>query len=206
MAKIFVVFVLAFGFGCVSSYDSERNREPVQPNEAFVRPISNDAQFPSVNGNKEPIPTPKTGRFFIATSKSDQEVVDFFNRFRRSVENGDKTTIATMIGYPVCVRFAHGDENRKRCRLLNRASFLKNYDNIFDNDYKQFISGIDTDKVGQLGVLWANWRGVTADRGQFWIEGICRDSKCVESKMKITILSSGLLQRPYDPRNHVDSN
>src|SRR5258706_3891672 len=199
MWKCFVVFLLAFGLGCVSSFEGKPFQESVQAYDTSVQPMSKELQFPLVDENKDNIPNPTEGRFFMPTSRSDKEVIDFFNRFRRAVEIGDKMTVATMIDYPVCVEFAHGDENRKGCRPLNRASFLKNYDKIFDNDYKQFILNIDTDKNGQLGILWSNWRGVTADRGQFLFEGICGGDKMVNSELKFTLFGRGFFQSPYDP-------
>lgn len=197
MWQNFVAFILAFGFGCVSFFVFDQTS--VQPTQ------SEEVQLTIAEKDQEISPVLTEGRFFMPTSKSDQEVIDFFNNFRRAVEFDDRVTVAAMIKYPVCVRFAHGDKNRNGCRLLNKASFLKEYDKIFDGDYKQFIAGIDTYKTGQLGVLWANWRGVTADRGQFWFEGICNDNRCAKTELKITTLSSGFLQRPYDQKNHIDN-
>jgi len=81
---------------------------------------------------------------------------------------------------------------------------LKNYDKIFDNDFKQFIANIDVNKKGQLGVLWSNWRGVTMDTGQIWFQGICKDNECKKSELKFTTLSSGFLERPYDEKSHKE--
>ena len=144
-------------------------------------------------------------RFSLPTNKGDEEVIRFFEKFQQSVERNDKRAVASLLHYPVCVRFSRDDgSNKKGCRLLGEKSFLANYDNIFDKDYKQFVLNISAERKGHMGVLWANWRGVTADRGQFWFEGICLDKGCEKTELKFTTLSSGFLQRPYNINNHID--
>lgn len=204
MWKNILVFLFAFGCGYLCTIQFESNGEFSTSTDTFNPPVNENRELFSPK-NDEDLLQPVEDRFFMPTSKSDAEVVAFFEKFRQAVAEGDRKMISSMTTNPVCVRFAHGDENRKGCRLLTSAQLMKNYTKIFDSDYKQFIANIDTEKKGQLGVLWANWRGVTADRGQFWFGGICLDKNCGKTELKFTTLSSGFLQRPYDQKNHVDN-
>lgn len=212
MCKKLLVFALAFCFGLLSL-------QVIKQIESFYSSID-EANFsevanlqsaninaPNINikDNPQTIPETEEGRFFMPTSRSDEEVIDFFIKFQDAVARRDKKTVASMLEYPVCVRFAVGDLKRKGCRLLRPETFLKNYDKIFDNDFKRFIADIDVNKEGQLGVLWATWRGVTMDRGQIWFEGICRDKECNKSELKFTTLSSGFLERPYNENLHRET-
>jgi hypothetical protein len=145
-------------------------------------------------------------RRFSLMGQTDEEVIRFFKEFQRAVASDDRVGVADMVEFPVCVRCARGDNERSDCRLIGRKAFTGSYDRIFDSDYKRFIADIDPEREGQLGGLWSGgWRGISIDRGQLWIEEVCRDARCVDSKMKITTFSSGFLQRPYETRNHAES-
>lgn len=210
MVKKLFIFLLALFIGVIFSqvYNSDKNL--IKGNDLKISKISStkiNSQQQDLN-KQNLVNTSNTinkNRFSNAGISSNQEVIDFYLNFQKAVSNDDKKAVASMMDYPACVRFAVGDLERTGCRKLSRKAFIRNYDKIFDADFKNFIKNIDVNKEGQLGVLWSNWRGITMDRGQIWFGGICRDKDCNKYELKITALSSGLLQRPYNKSSHEDN-
>ncbi|HXQ39311.1 MAG TPA: hypothetical protein VN843_35250 [Anaerolineales bacterium] len=99
---------------------------------------------------------------FYAAGLNDQEVETFFLSFREAVSARDKKKVASLISYPIKLKVAGG-----RTRTIrSRVDFVKAYDRIFDEEFRQLIVKTETKD------LWARWTGVATPRGEIWFSGI----------------------------------
>jgi hypothetical protein len=118
-------------------------------------------------------------RFAVAGLK-EREVEVFFNSFKEAVAKGDKRKVAGMVAYPVPTRLSSG----RSVEIVNKARFIKLYDQIFDNKFKQLIAQTE------FKDLWAKFSGVATPRGEIWINGIMKNRTSVDDYViKITTLN-----------------
>jgi len=118
-------------------------------------------------------------RFAVAGLK-EHEVEVFFNSFKEAVAKGDKRKVATMVSYPIKV-YLRSD---RTVRISNSARFIKFYDQIFDEKFKDLIAATE------FKDLWAKSSGVATPRGEIWINGIVKNPKFEdEYVIKITALN-----------------
>lgn len=111
------------------------------------------------------LPT-KQDRFAVA-GLYEQETVAFFASFKEAVAKGEKRAVAGMLSYPIRVTFKSG----RRARLANAAAFIRAYDQIFYDEFKQLIANTEAKD------LWAKSAGVATPRGEIWIAGIVKNPK-----------------------------
>ena len=117
------------------------------------------------------------GRFAVA-GLEDRETEEFFASFKEAVAKGEKRTVAGMLSYPIRVTVKSG----RRMKLSNVAAFIRAYDQIFYDEFKQLIAETEAKD------LWAKSAGVATPRGEVWISGIVKDSKNLD-KYEIKIIS-----------------
>ena len=119
------------------------------------------------------------GRFAVAGLK-EREVEVFFNSFKEAVAKGDKRKVATIVSYPLMASLS----SNRRVKIVNSARFIKLYDQIFDDKFKQLIAETE------FKDLWAKYSGVATPGGAIWINGIMKNPKNVEIyDIKITTLN-----------------
>ncbi|HZS46787.1 MAG TPA: hypothetical protein VFC63_17070 [Blastocatellia bacterium] len=103
------------------------------------------------------------GRFSNA-GLGEKEVQQFFKQFQDAIEKNDKRQVASMISYPITV-----SELRGRRNIKNDASFIKDYDAIFDPKFRDFIVNTKFEE------LWSRDQGVATAGGEIWIGGVIKD-------------------------------
>jgi hypothetical protein len=104
-------------------------------------------------------------RFAVAGLK-DREVEEFYKEFREAVSAGDKKKVASLVSFPIKVTLASG----KRRTIRAKADFVKLYDLIFDDTFRELIAKTE------FADLWAKWSGVATPRGEIWINGIVKSA------------------------------
>ncbi|HJY27772.1 MAG TPA: hypothetical protein VJ306_07010 [Pyrinomonadaceae bacterium] len=118
-------------------------------------------------------------RFAVAGLK-EREVEIFFNSFKEAVAKDDKRKIAAMVSYPIKV-YLRSDRTVK---IANSARFVKFYDRIFDQKFKDIIAATE------FKDLWAKSSGVATPRGEIWINGIAKNPKFEDNYViKVTALN-----------------
>jgi hypothetical protein len=120
-----------------------------------------------------------TGKYSVAGLDDDREVEDFFLSFKNAVARNDKAKVASMVSYPVYVRFTSG----RNVRIRNARAFVKSYDAIFGKGFKQLIAQTEVKD------LWAKWSGVATPRGEVWFGGIVKKRRPNEYVLKITSIN-----------------
>ena len=119
------------------------------------------------------------GRFAVAGLK-EREVEVFFNSFKEAIAKGDKRKVAAMVSYPLHTRLSFN----RSVKIVNKARFIKLYDQIFDDKFKQLIAQTE------FKDLWAKYSGVATPHGEIWINGIIKNPKFEdEYEIKITALN-----------------
>ena len=118
-------------------------------------------------------------RFAVAGLK-EREVEVFFSSFKEAVAKNDKRKVAAMMSYPIKIYLP----SNRTVKISNSARFIKLYDQIFDNKFKELIAATE------FKDLWAKYSGVATPRGEIWINGIVKNPKFEdEYEIKITALN-----------------
>ena len=115
---------------------------------------------------------------FAVAGLNEQETVAFFASFKEAIAKGEKRAVGGMLSYPIRVTLKSG----RRVRLANSAAFIRAYDQIFYDEFKQLIAETEAKD------LWAKSAGVATPRGEVWIAGIVKDSKNLD-KYEIKIIA-----------------
>ena len=115
---------------------------------------------------------------FAVAGLEERETEEFFASFKAAVAKGEKRTVAGMLSYPIRVTFKSG----RHARLANAGAFMRAYDQIFYDDFKQLIAETEAKD------LWAKSAGVATPRGEVWIAGIVKNPKNLD-KYEIKIIA-----------------
>lgn len=196
MNRKHLTFLLTFSFGIISIYvfysfdgyfqimDTEKTKpqtEKIVKKDNKTNSSSDDSELFTHKDFDRNNP-----RFDAAGVEDDEEVKEFFLKFQKAVAENDKKTVASMIDYPHNVRFPNDRHGRGLRIIKNEKEFIKNFDKIFANKFREFIADVDVNYVNeQNSHLWANWQGVTVGRGVIWIRVLCKDSECNKNYLKI---------------------
>ena len=116
--------------------------------------------------------------FTVAGAYTNTEVIELLRNFKRSVETGDKELAASLMNFPLRVSFPD-EPIGKRDHYLNRKSFIRNFDRLFNDRLKRFIARIDVDDAEQFIV---RYDGIGSNQGEFWIGVFCYDEKCTDNR------------------------
>lgn len=114
-------------------------------------------------------------RYAVAVSdKSDKDVEAYVSRIQSLVTKGDKKQLVEEVSYPIKVNI-----KGVKTEILNKEEFIKRYDEIFHNKYKEAISNAFTK------YMFVNWQGIMFGEGNYnmWINEI-------DSMLKITAINN----------------
>jgi len=101
---------------------------------------------------------------------SGAEVVTFLKALQKAAAAGDKTTIATMIAYPL---HAKVKVKGRLTAIKSKEAFLANYDEIFNPSVKDAIQKATPDN------LFVNYQGVMIGNGQVWFTTVDKMVKII---------------------------
>jgi hypothetical protein len=87
--------------------------------------------------------------------------IAFFQKLQAAVSAGDKTTLASMVSYPM--RTA---QNGKRVEIRTRQQFLQRYPQLFNPAVVCAIKGAKNSDV------WGNYRGFMVGNGVIWWDAV----------------------------------
>lgn len=193
MCKKLLVFLLAFGLGItfIRLFDQKFDTDYVI-NEEQTLAISEQKSRTNLNSTKSVdlsiSSDSNKSRFFAAGVEDDNEVIDFYLKFQKAVAENDKTTVSTMVIYPLRVNFPTDSAEKKYTFIKSRKELLKNYDKIFDSNLKEFIAKIDVEKTTKhYEDIWAKSDGIAVGRGVIWIGVYCIQRYCEDNKHYIKI-------------------
>lgn len=99
---------------------------------------------------------------FAAAGLRNGDVETFYKQFREAISAGDKRKVASLVSFPIKVTLSSGAKRT----LRNKADFVKSYDQIFDDEFRQLIAKTE------VTALWARWTGVAMPRGEIWFAGV----------------------------------
>lgn len=122
----------------------------------------NKTSYPFTLSLKSILPGAEYGkRYEVAVDAvSDQDVENFALEIQEYIESGNKKQLAQQIIYPINVKI-----NNKVTKIQSSDEFIKNYERIIHQDYKQVISNAST------RYMFANWKGIMFGTGSYniWI-------------------------------------
>lgn len=119
-------------------------------------------------------------RYAAAVGKiSDEDVEKFASKIQGYIINNNKEKLAEEISYPINVKI-----NGKSNKIQDKDEFIKNYDLIFNPNYKQAMTNAFTK------YMFANYKGVMFGEGQYnmWINEIASNNGT--SKLMITAINN----------------
>jgi hypothetical protein len=88
-----------------------------------------------------------------------RQSVEFFDKLQTVVGKDDRSSVASMIHYPLRVRL-HG----KNAVIRDKAQLLRDYDSVFDSPVRCALAHANRADV------WGNWQGFTVASGVMWWE------------------------------------
>lgn len=140
--------------------------------------ISEDSKtsYPFVLSLEDILPGMEYGKRYamVVINKIDQDVENFVNKIQNDIVNDNKVQLAEEIRYPINVKI-----DEKITKIENKKDLIKNYDQIFDVNYKQEISKAPTK------YLFVNYQGIMFANGNIWIN----DVNLTNSTSKLLITS-----------------
>lgn len=145
--------------------------------------ISGDGKisYPFSLSLKSIIPGSEYGkRYAVAVGKiSDEDVEKFAGKIQSYIMNNNKEKLAEKISYPINVKI-----NGKTVKIQNKDEFIKNYNLIFNPNYKQAMTNAFTK------YMFANYKGVMFGEGKYnmWINEIASHNST--SKLMITAINN----------------
>lgn len=96
------------------------------------------------------------------------------------VKNKDAAAVSALVSYPITVKI-HG----KKTRIKTAADFARNYDAIITPAIAAVIENQNYDD------LLVNAQGIMFGKGEVWINGICKDTACSQSDVKVVTIQPG---------------
>lgn len=124
---------------------------------------------------------------FAAAGLTNGEVETFYKDFREAISAGDKKKVASLVSFPVGVMLSSGAKRTIR----NKADFVKSYDQIFDDEFRQLIAKTE------VTALWARWTGVAMPRGEIWFAGVGKTKPAV---IKIITINGPIRSQSVDTK------
>ena len=112
------------------------------------------------------------------TGYTTKELQAFAKQFQEAVASGKHGKVAQFVSFPVRVNYATGKH-----RMIEASEFLRSYDAIFTPAVKEAVLKQD------LNDLHESWRGTMFGAGTVWASGVCEDSKCVKSKLRVIAIN-----------------
>lgn len=95
--------------------------------------------------------------YAVAGISSAKDFHQFFFKFQQAVQHNKKSTVASMVNYPL-----HVNSNGKTHTIKNKATFIAKYDSIMTPEIKRTLAyAIEED-------LFVNWQGVMVGSGELW--------------------------------------
>lgn len=102
---------------------------------------------------------------------------DAFDRLQRGVASGDKEAVAALVSYPIEVQVGG-----RKMEIADTKQFVAHWDQIITPDIAKVIT-----EQNFSGVT-VNWRGMMLGDGQVWLNGVCRDSACKDSDVRVVAI------------------
>lgn len=139
----------------------------------------NKTSYPFVLSLEDIIPGAEYGKRYamVVYNKNDQDVENFVSKIQSYIVNNNKEKLAEEIQYPINVKI-----NNQVTKIQNKDELIKNYDQIFNLDYKQLIRKAPTK------YLFVNYQGIMFAGGNIWINDVMLDGN--NSELKITAINN----------------
>lgn len=100
--------------------------------------------------------------------------------FQAAVRNGDGKAAAALVSYPITVEIGG-----KKVAITDAGAFAARFSDIVTPG---IAGAVATEQVGDMMV---NDQGVMLGQGEVWVSGICLDTGCKRSEVKVITIQSG---------------
>lgn len=97
-----------------------------------------------------------------------------FDRLQQGVALGDKVAVAALVAYPIEVELDGGQAS-----IGNADAFVAAWDKIITSEVAQAVV------QQEFADVLVNAQGVMIGSGQVWISGVCKDTACNESDVRV---------------------
>ena len=106
---------------------------------------------------------PVENRYYVGGFDDDAAVEKFAVVFKDAVCANNKSTVASLISYPITVYL----DGKQKCLINNKDAFVTLFDRIFYPSFKKRIQFAKTTE------MFVNWQGVMlGSKGEVWIAAV----------------------------------
>ncbi|WP_051978765.1 hypothetical protein [Edaphobacter aggregans] len=103
-----------------------------------------------------------------------------FTHLQQAVARHDAAAIAAMVSYPITIN----PHTNKAMRVRTPEAFAASYDKIITPHIAKVV------KDQKYEQLFVNYQGAMFGSGEVWLAGICRDSACKQSEIRIITIQN----------------
>jgi hypothetical protein len=97
-----------------------------------------------------------------------------FNDLQRGIAAGDRVAVGKLMRYPLRATIAGNNK-----QIANEEAFQRAYADIVTPAVAKLIA------EQRFDTLFVNGQGVMLGQGEVWITGVCKDSACAQSEVKV---------------------
>ena len=105
---------------------------------------------------------------------------DVFTQLQEAVAKHDTAAVAALVSYPITIN----PHTNKAMRVRTPQAFVASYDKIVTPHIAKVVGD---QKYEQLFV---NYQGAMFGSGEVWLAGICKDSSCKQSEIRIRTIQN----------------
>lgn len=103
-----------------------------------------------------------------------------FDNLQKAMAAGDKDGVAALVAYPLEVTV-----QGKKQRIAGAQELVANWDKVVTPDIVKAVAD------QKFSTAMVNQDGLMLGDGQVWISGVCRDTACKVSDVRITAIQPG---------------
>ena len=102
-----------------------------------------------------------------------------FDQLQQALQADDRKAVAGLVDYPLTIKA----KGKAKKTVRNADAFVAEWDRIMTAEVRKAV--LDQKYAG----LFVNQNGAMLGSGQVWIHGICQDSKCAKTDVRISAIN-----------------
>lgn len=109
---------------------------------------------------------------------SSTQLVAFTQKLQAAVAARQPAAVADLVSFPLRI-----NEEQRKPRYVSRARFVASYNKLFTPHVTAVVVAQDPH------ALFQNSSGAMFGNGEVWLAGVCSDTACTHSKVRVTAIN-----------------